>query len=85
MSEVDRDFRFRITRMLIAAGIPLNTLKVIRPALEDMRQKPLASPSMLAASEYVQQIFLQEVDTQLEEHKGKQVSVCLDATPRQNG
>jgi hypothetical protein len=67
--------------MMLAAGIPLNTMKVIRPALEDMCQMPLASSNMLA-SEYVEKIFEQEVDKQLEELKGKQVSVCFDATPR---
>ena len=67
--------------MMIAAGIPLNTMTVIRPALEDMCQKPLAFPNMLA-SEYIEQIFSQEVDLQLEELKGKQISVCFDATPR---
>jgi hypothetical protein len=79
--EVDQHFRFRVTRTLIAAGIPLNSLKIIRPALEDMCQKSLGSSNMLA-SENIQKIFLQEVDTQLEELKGKQVSLCFDATPR---
>jgi hypothetical protein len=67
--------------MIIAAGIPLNTLKRIRPALEDMCKKSLACHNMLA-SDYIEQIFSEEVDTQLEELKGKQVSVCFDATPR---
>jgi hypothetical protein len=77
----DRAFRYRVTRMMIAAGIPMNTMNVIRPALEDMFQQPLAPPNMLVA-DYIQQILLQEVDTRLEELKGKQVSVCFDATPR---
>lgn len=59
----------------------MNTMNVIRPALEDMCQQPLAPPNMLVA-DYIEKIVLQEVDTQLEELKGKQVSVCFDATPR---
>jgi hypothetical protein len=80
MLEDDQAFRFRVTQMMIAAGIPLNTVTVIRPALEDMCQVPLASPNMLA-SEYIHQIFSKEVETQLEELKGEQISVCFDATP----
>ena len=81
VTPVNQDFSFQVTRMLIAAGIPLHTMGVICRALEDMCEKPVASHSMLA-SEYIPKIFSQEVDTQLEELKGKQVSVSFDATPR---
>jgi hypothetical protein len=67
--------------MMIAAGVPLNSMRVMRPAFEDMCQKPLSSPNMLAA-DCIEQTLSQEGDLQLEELKGKQTSVCLDATPR---
>ena len=46
-----------------------------------MCKKPLACHNMLA-TDYIERILSEEVDTQLEELKGKQVSVCFDATPR---
>jgi hypothetical protein len=81
VSVEDKAFRFRATQMTIAAGVPLSSMRVMRPALEDMCQKPLSSPNMLAA-DCIEQMLSQEADSQLEEVKGKQMSVCFDATPR---
>jgi hypothetical protein len=81
-TSVDKSFRFRVTRVLIGVGIPLNTLTVICPALEDMRQKPLAG-SKQVASQHIVTILEQEVDAgQLKELEGKNVALCFNATPR---
>jgi hypothetical protein len=68
--------------MLLCAGIPMNTLKVIRPVLEAMCRKPLAPHKQLIASEYLGKILIEEVATQLEDLRGKIVFLCFDATPR---
>ena len=80
-SAEDTAFRFRVTRAMIAAGIPLSTMTVIRPALEGVRQRPLAFPKALA-SERAGQVLSREADLQLEELKGKQTSAHFDAAPR---
>ena len=81
VTNVDASFRFRVTRMLLGAGIPLASLKVIRPAMEDMCQMPLAANNTLA-SEYIAKILTEEVGTQLQELLGKRVALCFDAMPR---
>jgi hypothetical protein len=80
-SQEDKVFHLRTTRAFLAAGIPLNRLKILREALDDICSKSLGSTNNLAA-EYIPLILQGEEEEQCSELSNKTVALIFDATPR---
>jgi hypothetical protein len=77
----DYTFRKRVLRMFLGAGIPLNILERVRSAMEDMSKLSLEGATMIVAN-HITPILNAEIELQIEELKGKRISLCFDGTPR---
>jgi hypothetical protein len=77
----DYQFRSRVLRMCLGAKIPVNALGKIRTTLEDMTKLSLKGRTSILAN-HLQPIIAGGLELQIEELKGKKVSLCFDGTPR---
>lgn len=82
VNEDEKEFRCGLVEQFIAAGIPLEKLDLLRPFLETHTNKSLSAVSNMKR-EYISPLLEKEVHLQMEEVKGKVVSIIADATPRQ--
>jgi hypothetical protein len=77
----DYALRRRVLRMFLGAGIPLYVLDRVRTAMEDISKKSLEGRSAVV-SNHLKSILDAELELQIEELKGKKISLCFDGTPR---